>query len=204
MICVCGTCQTSRLLAQPHTAWALVVFLDHHAESERCFCLETSTAEMFTVLLVSVLGQVDVAVFQDKNMFTQRLQHYAQYFSLHVTTPALSVHLSRLRGMGDCSLNASQDIDMGAADLAPICESERVMDAVFAAVVASTRMTQALIARTDLPTYATLATYDSHSLKKMMAASCTLIISVEPCQIATLILASDRLFLSFAKACSAS
>ena len=46
-------------------------------------------------------------------------------------------------------------------------------------------LTQGLIARTELPTCATLATHDSHSLKKMMTASCTFIISAESCHIAT-------------------
>ena len=40
-------------------------------------------------------------------------------------------------------------------------------------------LTQALLAKTDLPTDATLATHDSQSLKKMMTASCTLIILAE-------------------------
>ena len=39
--------------------------------------------------------------------------------------------------------------------------------------------TQALIVRTGLPMYSTLATHDGHCLKKMMTASCTLIISAE-------------------------
>ena len=47
------------------------------------------------------------------------------------------------------------------------------------AQLALTYLTQALIARTDLPMCATLATHDSHSLKQMMTASCTLIISAE-------------------------
>ena len=42
-----------------------------------------------------------------------------------------------------------------------------------------------LIAKTDLPTHATLATHDGHSLQNMMTASCTFIISAEPCHIAT-------------------
>ena len=40
-------------------------------------------------------------------------------------------------------------------------------------------LTQVLLARTDLPTYATFATHESHSLKKMMTESCTHIISAE-------------------------
>ena len=39
-------------------------------------------------------------------------------------------------------------------------------------------LTQALLARTDLPKNATLATHDSTSLQKMMTAFCTLIIFV--------------------------
>ena len=39
-------------------------------------------------------------------------------------------------------------------------------------------LTQALLARTDLPKNATLATHDSTSVQKMMTASCTLIIFV--------------------------
>ena len=55
-------------------------------------------------------------------------------------------------------------------------------------------LTQALLARTDLPMYATLATHDRHSLKKMMTASWTFIISAESCHIAT--------WLSGARECS--
>ena len=47
------------------------------------------TGEICNVLLAGVLGQVDVAVFQDKNMFVHRLLHHAQIPALHVTTPAL-------------------------------------------------------------------------------------------------------------------
>ena len=84
------------LAAQPRTAWALadVCILDHRAENERCFWLETCTAEICNVLLASVLGQVDAAVFQVRNVFIQRLPHHAQRFVLHMTTPALSVCLS--------------------------------------------------------------------------------------------------------------
>ena len=61
--------KTEALAAQPRTAWVLADFLYffvHNTESEHCFLLETWTAETCTVLLASVLRQVDVAVCQDK------------------------------------------------------------------------------------------------------------------------------------------
>ena len=45
-------------------------------------------------------------------------------------------------------------------------------------------LAQALIVRTDLLACATLATHDSHSLKKMMTVFCTLTVSAESCHIA--------------------
>ena len=90
---------------------------------------------MRTELLASVLGQADVAVFQDNNMFIQRFRHHAQSFAHHVTTPALTVYLSRmpwfsmnarrfrrtlpLNGMGS-ALNSSKDVGVGT-DLALTC-----------------------------------------------------------------------------------
>ena len=68
----------------------------------------------------------------------------------------------------------------GSLDLAVACALQWL-----AQLALVTYLTQALIARTDLPTYATLATHESHSLKKMMTASCTFIIYAESCQIAT-------------------
>ena len=61
------------------------------------------------------------------------------------------------------------------------CESEPVIDAKYSAVVAQLALAclkMALIVRTVLLTYGTLATHDSHSLKKMMTTACTLIIFV--------------------------
>ena len=73
---------------------------------------------------------------------------------------------------------------MGVTDLALTCGSERVIDAVCTAVVGSARIGRALDAGSDregqiFRVYATLATRDSHSLRKMMTTSCTLIISAE-------------------------
>ena len=96
---VVGRAPESRLLlrslAQPGP-WRILVFLDHRAESKRCSWLGTWTAEIRTVLLASVLGQVDDVVCLDKNMFIQRLPHQAQSATLHVIAPALTVRLSRL------------------------------------------------------------------------------------------------------------
>ena len=95
----CGTCPKSKLLrrrfARP-LLWRIIAPLDLHAESEHCFWLETWTTEICAVLLANVLGQVDAAVCWDKTMFIQRLPHHAQSAILHVTTPALTVCLSRL------------------------------------------------------------------------------------------------------------
>ena len=144
------------LAAQPRMAWAPAFFayLDHYAEGERCFRLETWTADICTMLLANVLEQVDVAEFQDKNMFIQRLPHHAQSFALHVTTrpPRLSFAFAMiltmnarrfqrthpLSGMGS-SLNASKGVRMGVTGLAPICTSEPVLDAGCTAVIGSAR-----------------------------------------------------------------
>ena len=42
---------------------------------------------MRSELLANVLDQVDVADFQDKNIFIQRLPHHTQSFVLHVARP---------------------------------------------------------------------------------------------------------------------
>ena len=103
--------------------------------------------------------------FQIKNIFIQRLPRHAQSFHLHVTTPALSVYLSRLpwfspwqarkfkkthsvSEMGS-SLNASKDIGMGGTDFALTCGPEPVMDAVCTAVVRSARTGRVLDAGSD-------------------------------------------------------
>ena len=62
------------------------------AESERCFWLETWAAEICTVLLASLLGQVDVAVFRDRNMFIPRLPHHAQRSAWRLLTLRLFVN----------------------------------------------------------------------------------------------------------------
>ena len=66
-----------------------------------------------------------------------------------------------LSGSGS-SLNASKDIGMEISDIMPI--SEPVIDAGYASVVGSPCLCVfEVIARTDLPTYATLATHNGHS-----------------------------------------
>ena len=90
--------RTSRLLRHSLTQsgpWRIFAFADHRAEGERCFWLGSWAAEICTVLLASVLGQVDVAVFQDEKIFIRRRPHHAQSFIHHVTTPVLPFCLSR-------------------------------------------------------------------------------------------------------------
>ena len=93
-----------------------------------------------------------------------------------------------LSGMGS-SLNASNDIGMGVTDLELTCKNRtsggrNAYCSGWLAELALACLTWALVARTDLPTHATLAAHDSHSLKKMMIASCRFIISAESCHIA--------------------
>ena len=76
--------------------WRIFPLLDHRAESERWFWLETWTAKSCTVLLAGVLGQADVAVFQDKGVVIHNFPHHAERLILRVTTPALPVYLLRL------------------------------------------------------------------------------------------------------------
>ena len=97
-----------------------------------------------------VLEQVDIAVFQDKNIFIQRLAHHAQSFAFHVTRPP-SPFISRaccgshhertkrthlLSGKGS-SPNASNDTSMEGIDVPHICGSVSMMDAMHATVVGS-------------------------------------------------------------------
>ena len=98
---------------------------------------------MRTVLLASELGQVSVAVFQDTNMFIQRLPHHARSMVLRVATPTsrLSFALAIVPTMnarewtGIC--NSSEDTGMGVTDFAHIRGSESMMDAVHATGVGS-------------------------------------------------------------------
>ena len=62
--CVAG------MISPPRWSCACV---DRRAESGRYFWLETWTTEICTVLLANVLGQVDVAVFQDKTSSSKSL-----------------------------------------------------------------------------------------------------------------------------------
>ena len=77
------------LSAQPRTAWPwrIIAFSVHSTEIVLCFWLVMWTAEICTVLLANVLGRVDVAVCQDKNV---SIHHHAQkfYSSLDHTRPA--------------------------------------------------------------------------------------------------------------------
>ena len=89
---------------------------------------------------------------------------------------------------------------MVVTDLEFDCGSEPVVGAVCTAVaqlVMVVFLTQALFARTDLPTYAMLATHDGHSQKTMMseheARGCS-----TSCHIATcLFLNQDRTYMKF-------
>ena len=78
------------LAAQPRTAWArggLLFF--QNTEIRLRFWLETWTAGICTVFLASVLGQ-------SGRRSVRRLLRHALSLHLHVTTPALSVYLSRM------------------------------------------------------------------------------------------------------------
>ena len=68
------------------TAWALTDFsiLVHCTENDSCFLVGNVDGRD--------LGQVDVAVFQDKNMVIPKLPHHGH----HVTTTAHPSCLSRL------------------------------------------------------------------------------------------------------------
>ena len=87
--------QIQTLAAQLRAVADFCIFGSPHRK-RTLFWLETWTAGMRTVLLASVLGQVDVAVLQVKNMFIQQHPYHTQSFVLHVTTPAPPVCLSRL------------------------------------------------------------------------------------------------------------
>ena len=95
------------------------------------------TAEICTVLLAGVLGQVGVAVFHVKNMVIHKFPHHGLKVAHphdHTRPPRLSFALAMVltinsqrfqrthpfRGMGDSSLNAPKDVAMGLTCLAPI------------------------------------------------------------------------------------
>ena len=135
-------------LARP-APWLILVFLDP-CRKRTLFPVGNVDNRICTVLLANVLAQVDVAVYQDKNMFTLKLPPHAQSVILHVTSPpspfifracmilTMNARLCQkthpLGGMGS-SLNASNDICRELLTLARTCGSELVMGAVCTAVV---------------------------------------------------------------------
>ena len=96
----CWTCQKSKHLRHSLARlgpWRIFAFWDHRAGSGRCLWWETWTADMRTVLLANVLEQEVVAVFQDKkHVHRKGFRPHAQTVVPRVTTPALTVCLSRL------------------------------------------------------------------------------------------------------------
>ena len=183
----CGTCQKSRLLrrslARPGPWQILVVVLDLNAESERCFWSgNADSRDLHRICLQLCRDRCDVSVLSgQKPVHPKGFRTHAQSVSSsreHTRPHRMSFALAMIltmnerriqrthpsSGMGS-SLNASKDIGIGVTDFALTCESEPEMDAVCAAVVGSDR-TGRSSARKDLPTYATLATDDSHSLEK--------------------------------------
>ena len=104
--CGGGMYRKSRLFG---TAWILsdfFHFLDHRTGNEHYFWLEMWTAEIFTALLASVLGQAGVAVCLESTCsFIQGLSRHAQSFALHVT-PFLVCHGSH-HGSTSISENTS-------------------------------------------------------------------------------------------------
>ena len=102
---------------------------------------------MCTVLRASVV-QADVVVSLMKNMLTQKLPHHAQSFALHVTTPALTVRLSRLSWFSPCTHVDSREhlifVEWEIIQSArrrtvewELLRSEPLMDAMHSAVVGS-------------------------------------------------------------------
>ena len=143
------------------------------------------TAEICTVLLAGVLGQVGVAVFHVKNMVIHKFPHHGLRLAHphdHTRPPRLSFALAMVltinsqrfqrthpfRGMGDSSLNAPKDVAMGLTCLAPIVNQIQWLAQgiqQWMGQLALAYLKLAPLARTDLPTYATLVTHESHSLK---------------------------------------
>ena len=133
----------------------------------------------------------------------QQLSHHTQSFAFHVITSAFFVYLSRysshherttfpenpsLSWNGRSVTQRAKGYWYGSYWSCAHCEPNPLIDARYSTVLAQLPfacLKLALIVRTDLLTYATMATHDSHSLKNMMTAFCTLTISSKSCHIAT-------------------
>ena len=75
---------------------------------------------------------------------------------------------------------------MGVSDLAPMVNQNQGPTQCmlqWLAQLALPYLKQALVARTELPTYAKLATHDNHSVKNMTTSSCALVTSSESCHV---------------------
>ena len=103
----------------------IFVFWNHHAGSERYFWLGLWTTEICTVLLANVVEQLNVAVFEDKNMSSRTPDDSREHI--------LCVKWKIIHS------NASEDFAMEVTVLALACGSESLVDAVCAAVVGSVR-----------------------------------------------------------------
>ena len=156
----CGTCRQSSLLRHsiaPLGLWRIFVLLVHSIESEHCFWLDTWTAEICcTVVLTSVLEQLGFAVIQG-NMFVQRLLLHAQcvIFSRdHTRPPRLSFALALSLTMN--ARNASKDICWELLTLRSLVDQSQWWTQCVLQWLAQSALvaylTQALIARTDIPT----------------------------------------------------
>ena len=150
------------LAGQPHTAWALAGF-----------CVFGSPYRKRTLFLD---GNVDG---RDWHRVGRRCFGTGGRRSVSGQKTWSSTSRSETRMS---SLNASKAFGVGVTDLSFADRNQFLTQCVLhwlAQLALVAFLTQALIARTDLPTYATFLTHDSHSLKKMMTASCTHIISAE-------------------------
>ena len=127
------------------------------------------TAENCTVLLAKSSGTDGRGSVSRQKTYSSEGARITLRVALHVATPTLTfspwacavsgAHILCL-GMGDYSLIASKDIGMGVTDLALVDRSQWL-----AQLAPVGKLTQALLVRTDLPTYATLATRQSVSEK---------------------------------------
>ena len=119
---------------------------------------------------------------------TSKWVRTSDYFGeplVHMTTPHVAVHCLINCPPSGINLTIQR---LNCAGLAPVVNQIQYLTQSirqWLAQLALAYLKLALIARTDLLTYATLATHDSHSLRNMMTASCTLIISSKSCHIAT-------------------